>query len=185
MMIKMLLNLCETLNVPDYLIIVSSLATILKGCLLPPCRAQRRSLAGWRTWWRCTRPESETWRFSPAWTCTVEQPGATPKSSRSRPTCTPTRVRSDIRRPPRQHWCCSFLFFSTVVDGCGTKKRCCHLRHTDLQQVFLWMLCAALPCGPFTGNLLSSHSSHPSVKSQHWTPLNYQLWLVHFLLAGR
>lgn len=64
--------------------------------LLSPCRTQRRSLTGWRTWWRCTRLELEMWRSWQAWTCTAEPHGATLKSYRSRPTCTPTRVRSDL-----------------------------------------------------------------------------------------
>lgn len=79
----------------------SSNASVL---LTAPCRAQRRSPAGWRTWWRCTQLESETWRSWRAWTCTAGPPGATPKSSRSRPTCTPTRARSDLRCSHERYW---------------------------------------------------------------------------------
>lgn len=132
---------------------------------LPPCRTQRRSLAGWRIWWRCTQLESEMWRSWRAWTCTAEPPGATLKSSRSRPTCTPTRARSDLCPPAlltRSYWS-----FSTVVDVCGTRKRCDHLYYTDLQLEAT----AALQhprCGPFTEHLVWSHSFHPHVDIQLW-----------------
>lgn len=73
------------------------LSMLMLLCASPsPCRAQRTSLVGWRTWWRCTRLVSEMWRSWQAWICTGELPGATLKSSRSRPTCTPTRARSDL-----------------------------------------------------------------------------------------
>lgn len=82
------------------------------------CRAQRRSPTGWRTWWRCTQLESEMWRSWRAWTCTAEPAGVTPKSSHWRPTCTPTRVRSD---PCCLRWHCVTTVFKpwwiNVVHG--------------------------------------------------------------------
>ena len=65
-----------------------------------PCRVPRRNPAGWRIWWRRTRLGSEMWRSWQAWISTAGPHGATPRSSPSRPTCTPTRVKSDkLPRP--------------------------------------------------------------------------------------
>lgn len=164
---------------------VTWIICIFHRFLWPPafllCRAQRRSPAGWRTWWRCTLREWETWNFWRAWTCIEERAVATLKSSPSRPTCTLMRVRSDdsqglelspwVMVPFRLWWTHVVLAEDAVVSftlTCTSLGSCWGLKAAVLE------LCSHPCCGPVTEHVVSFHSFHLCWEAT-LSPLSYKL----------